>query len=337
MLKKPVISICIPTYNRCDKVIELVKDILKYEGDEIEVVVLDNLSTDSTKFLFDKIVDNRLSYVRNEKNIGGIRNIFKSLVIGNGEYCFLCLDKDRIDYQRIGDLISRLKTSNVLFGHCILNSLQEKADVVFEKGFHSVYNMSYLSAHPSGMFYKTEVLKKLPVIKQILNENKKFGFYTELVNAQMSILGESKIINLPVFYTETKEDCGKIKSFTYTNENEIFFFPVKRTEEFFIYIENLYSLDLKIEKKNKVLKKIFFKSLLACTLDFKRILNDSAICDHYFVSTRKVSFLELIKNDILFCKAFVKSKLPVNIFLKLSICIISNMKILYLIFHSKLK
>ncbi|OXA92187.1 glycosyltransferase family 2 protein [Flavobacterium hercynium] len=337
MLKKPIISICIPTYNRDDKVIELVNSILQYKGDEIEVLVLDNSSTDETNSLFNKIVDNRLSYVRNNENIGGIKNVFKALVIANGEYCFLCLDKDRIKFERIGDLLDNIKSSDVLFGHCVLNAAEKKTDIFFEKGFPSVYNMSYLAAHPSGMFYKTEALKNLPVLNQIFNENKKFGFYAELINAEMSVLGKSKIINIPAFFTETKEDCGKIRSFTYTNENEIFFFPSKRSEEFLIYSENLYSLNLTLKEKNRVLKKIFLKGLLATTVDFKSILNDISICDHYFIATRKVSLLELIKNDILFCKNFIKSDLPLSVFFKFYICVISNMKIICAMIYNKLK
>ena len=48
MNDSPIISICIPTYNRKDKVYELVSNILKYKGNEIEVAVLDNLSKNNS-------------------------------------------------------------------------------------------------------------------------------------------------------------------------------------------------------------------------------------------------------------------------------------------------
>lgn len=336
MFKKPKISICIPTFNRGKKVSELVNSILKYKGDEIEVLVLDNLSTDDTNELLDKIIDSRLTYVKNEENIGGIKNIFKSLIIANGEYCFLCLDKDRIDYEKIEELIKRVVNSDILFGHCILNGIEDKPDVLFEKGFNSVFNMAYLSSHPSGMFYKTEVLRHLPVINQIFKENKKFGFYTELINAEMSTLGPSKIINLPVFGTETKEECGEIKSFTYTNESEIFFFPKNRSDEFLMYSKNLYSLDLTYEEKNIILKKIFLKGLLASTIAFRSILKDMSICNHYFIKTRNVSVLEMIKSAFLFSENFVKSDLPISRSFKIYICINANIKTLYAITHNKL-
>ena len=65
-----LLSICIPTYNRADIVYECVKECLKISGDDIEVVVNDNCSTDDTKGKLEKIVDKRFRYYRNNENIG---------------------------------------------------------------------------------------------------------------------------------------------------------------------------------------------------------------------------------------------------------------------------
>lgn len=332
MNKKPIISICIPTYNRGNKVFELVTSILKYKESNIEVIVLDNFSSDNTNFLLNEIKDNRFAYLRNSENIGGIKNIFKALLNANGKYCFLCLDKDRINYNNIEELIKRIDNNqDVSFGYCILNGQYNKSDILFSKGFSSVYNMSYRSAHPTGMFYKTDFLKNLPVIKKIFEENKKFGFYTELINAEMSVLGMSKVVNLPVFFTETKEESEEVKSFTYKNENEIFFFPHKRYEEFLTYSSNLYSLDLTDNEKNKILKKIFLNGLVAATIEFKKNLKDRSVCNHYLVKSRNVSFLELFKTAIIFSRDFIKSDIPVSLLIKIYISVIGNFKVVYML------
>ncbi|WDF59119.1 glycosyltransferase family 2 protein [Flavobacterium sp. KACC 22758] len=330
MIKKTILSICIPTYNRGEKVFELINSILKYKGDEIEVIVVDNLSTDNTNVLLNQITDSRFINIRNKENIGGIKNIFKALTVSNGEYCFLCLDKDRVEYQKIGDLIERLKdNSDILFGYCKLNKFEESSDIIYDKGFFSVYNMAYLSNHPTGMFYKSDVLRRLPILNQIFNQNKKFGFYTDLINAEMAVLGPSRIINLPAFYTETKEESEKISSFTYTNENEVFFYPSKRIEEFLIYSKSMYSLNITKKEKDRVFDAIFFRGLMASTFGFRNILKDQSICNHYLVQSRKVTLIEIIKIELKFLKAFFKSDLPINIFRKIYIVIIANAKILY--------
>lgn len=46
---KPYLSICIPTYNRSEVLKESLMQLLKYEGDDIEVVISDNCSPDNTE------------------------------------------------------------------------------------------------------------------------------------------------------------------------------------------------------------------------------------------------------------------------------------------------
>ena len=45
----PYLSICIPTYNRSEVLKESLMQLLKYEGDDIEVVISDNCSPDNTE------------------------------------------------------------------------------------------------------------------------------------------------------------------------------------------------------------------------------------------------------------------------------------------------
>ena len=72
--KKPLISICITTFNRCEKVYNLVSNILNYKGNEIEVIVVDNCSIDDTAILLAKIIDDRFQFIRNDTHIGPLLN-----------------------------------------------------------------------------------------------------------------------------------------------------------------------------------------------------------------------------------------------------------------------
>jgi glycosyltransferase involved in cell wall biosynthesis len=51
----PFLSICIPTYNRVHKTLSLVTSILEYDDVDIEVVVLDNCSSDNTEIVLSNI------------------------------------------------------------------------------------------------------------------------------------------------------------------------------------------------------------------------------------------------------------------------------------------
>ena len=101
---KPLLSICIPTYNREKQLLENLKRILAQNCPEIEVLVCDNASTDGTEAAVRSfLMDNRLEnfyYFKNETNIGPDRNFVKVLSLAKGTYSHLLGDDDfvRDDY-----------------------------------------------------------------------------------------------------------------------------------------------------------------------------------------------------------------------------------------------
>lgn len=110
--KRPILSFCIPTYNRADFVVKSVKSILKYQGDDIEVVVSDNGSTDDTVKKLKEIHDNRLKISSNESNFGFEFNLVKVLKLAHGDFLFLLSDEDTILSEKINKLIKILKNEN---------------------------------------------------------------------------------------------------------------------------------------------------------------------------------------------------------------------------------
>lgn len=323
-----LISICIPTYNRAEKVFELVQEILTYKGDEIEVIVLDNCSNDQTHLLLDSIKDDRFVYIRNEQDIGGPFNHLKVLTYSSALYAFLCLDKDRLDYRNLPDLINRIKAlDEVTFGYCGLNLVKESDDVTYEQGYESLINMAYLSNHPTGMFYKSKIFSNLDKLIQIFNDGKKFGFYPDILNGEMALTGKSKIINLPLFYTESREECAKVQSFTY-NDKDIFFAPAQRFTEFYFYVDSVRQLNITRDQLFNTIKKLYVKCLLASTFGYRSIMNDQEVCEHYGMSTRKVGFIEILKIEFYFSSRFICKKLPISNFKKLQLYLFGHFRFL---------
>lgn len=328
----PFLSICIPTYNRAEHVFSMVKDILLCQSEEIEVVILDNCSTDETKNRLRSIDDNRFVYIQNTSNIGGILNSVKVLTIAKGEYTLLCLDRDYIDFQYIPTLIESLqKEDDVVLGYCSLGLKEMGSDLVFEKGFDSVLNMAYLSKHPSGDFYKTAVLKQLKIIEEINNKTFEFAFYHELINAEASFLGRSKRINIPLIktgYFNAKNDFELNKSHSYSSNN-YYFKPLQRKVEFSMYMFNASMLNLSAKEKKWIYISIFFRGLISSTFSYKKALMDSKICSHYRIETRKVSFFELLVYDLDYSLSFMKQNISISFFQKLYICSFAHFKIFY--------
>ncbi|MGX8940679.1 glycosyltransferase family 2 protein [Symbiopectobacterium sp. Eva_TO] len=88
------ISFCIPTYNRCEVLEELIASIANQEKHsfDVEVCISDNASTDGTQELIDKweeMYGVTIIYSRNEANIGPDRNYLAAVSLASGDYCWL--------------------------------------------------------------------------------------------------------------------------------------------------------------------------------------------------------------------------------------------------------
>lgn len=336
-MAKKVLSICIPTYNRVCKTLALVRNLLSYLGSDIEIVVLDNCSTDDTQNILSKIKDERFVYFRNDVNIGSMPNLLKSLTLGSGEYLILCLDKDTICVENLSILMERIVIDNeVVVGHCALNSTTFETDVTYQQGLSSLLNIAYTSEHPSGIFIKRETLTKGNIIAEILNNNKEFAFNTELLKAQLSVLGKSKRIKIPCVFTETLEDCEKEISHTYSGSN-IYFFPKNIVNRFNVFCNNLFELNVSKKDKLLILNDIFYSLLLATTFDYKSIMMNRSICVHHGIRTRHVSVKELIKNYLEFLTNFISISLPVSALYKINLSFRSSVKVLCLIAFNRTK
>jgi glycosyltransferase involved in cell wall biosynthesis len=301
---KPFLSICIPTYNRFHKIKSMVENLLALKNNNFEIVILDNASTDKTEQYFSKITDIRLRYIRNKKNIGGIKNPIIALTYAKGVYCMLCLDKDSIIADKLEEFILFLMSNSFIrFGHCALNVKKEENNQVYNNLIQCFDKLAYQSSHPSGMFYLSNVYKNLNALKEILNSDKIFGFYFDLINAECSLNNAGAIYAKQLVITENLTAAVSYKSLTYTPEN-IFFLPENRINEFVTYLNQLKKFQLR-EKINKdISKRLFRRGLVSVTISYKKLRQDKYHCAHYGIFVRHVSVFEMIYFACKYCTAF---------------------------------
>lgn len=122
--KTPLLSICIPTYNRSQYLrvsLEiLVKQAQKYVW-EVEIVVSDNASTDTTWEVvhsFQAQFDD-LKYVRNQENLWYDRNLDNAIRSAHWEYCWFLSDDEMVLDQTIGYILTLLKSHPEAVYYCM--------------------------------------------------------------------------------------------------------------------------------------------------------------------------------------------------------------------------
>lgn len=102
-----LLSICIPTYNRRDRLRGLLKKLCLWNKDNIKIIVIDNASTDGTDKMikeFDKYKN--LLYFRNDVNLGHDGNYFRIIEEGKrySKYSLWLGDDDCVTKEFFKDI-----------------------------------------------------------------------------------------------------------------------------------------------------------------------------------------------------------------------------------------
>ena len=104
------LTIGIPIYNGERTISETLESIFRQITSEVEVVVSDNASTDSTKDIIESYVRKyeKLKYHRNDANLGADRNIDLTVNRANGKFVWLMGDDDEIAEGGINSIINAI-------------------------------------------------------------------------------------------------------------------------------------------------------------------------------------------------------------------------------------
>lgn len=80
------VSVILPTYNRANMVGRAVKSVLGQSYDNLELIVVDDASSDHTKKVIQEFDDNRLKYIRHDENQGQAAAENTGIGRSTGEY-----------------------------------------------------------------------------------------------------------------------------------------------------------------------------------------------------------------------------------------------------------
>jgi glycosyltransferase involved in cell wall biosynthesis len=99
--KQSTVKIAVLTFNRAEKLSILLKSLISQTYPNWEAIVFDNCSTDNTELTVSSLQDGRISYIKNEKNIGGCGNIEKAYNFcrANSDFFALLHDDDVLSPQ----------------------------------------------------------------------------------------------------------------------------------------------------------------------------------------------------------------------------------------------
>lgn len=150
----PLLSICIPTYNRCAILRQALENLVNLptfsESPAIEIVISDNASPDETELVgreFARRYPDRIRYFRNESNVRD-KNFHLALTRGNGEFLKLANDTLLITDLGLREMLATVRAHRankpLLYFRCLDETSPEQAchsfdDFIREVGFMATW------------------------------------------------------------------------------------------------------------------------------------------------------------------------------------------------------
>ena len=139
------LSICIPTYNRCQHLSNCLNSIIlntNYRKNDVQICVSNNCSTDETEAVVlhaQGKID--IVYKKNKENIGIPRNFLNVINMADGEYAWLIGDDDLLMPNALERLLKTIDQNNGV-DFFYINSYHLTTEYVFKQ--HQPFNTKNL-------------------------------------------------------------------------------------------------------------------------------------------------------------------------------------------------
>jgi glycosyltransferase involved in cell wall biosynthesis len=108
---KPLVCICIPTYNSSLTIRETLLSITAQNYENLKIKVVDNNSTDNTIAIVSAIPDDRIELHKNSVNVGAEGNFNRCIELGEGKYTAIFHADDVYESQMVSKQVDFLEAN----------------------------------------------------------------------------------------------------------------------------------------------------------------------------------------------------------------------------------
>lgn len=178
---KGKISVIIPTHNRSSLLKRAIKSVLQQDYENIELLVIDDASTDDTETVVQSFNDDRIIFFKNEKNMGS--NFSRNFGLRNANGDFIAfLDDD--DYYSNNNKFSRQlelfnRNNDLVFAGCgyFDKSMDRKRIPRISGNISEKLLLSFSDIETSTILIKTSVINKVGFLDERLPSEQNHDYF----------------------------------------------------------------------------------------------------------------------------------------------------------------
>ena len=199
-LKNELVTVCVTTYNRKELLSLTLKSILNQTYKNIEILIIDDYSTDGTQELIENKLlklDDRINYIRNNKNKGLASGRNTAIFNAKGKYFTFCDDDDEWEKNFIEEFVNIAEKYNENW--CFCCGTKQGNDQLIPSFKGKLKNIIYQGYTPpvASQFYYLSSIKKINGYNEKVKSGVDHDLWLRLSSVNMSICTIEKALALP--------------------------------------------------------------------------------------------------------------------------------------------
>ena len=164
-MNENLVTVCITTYNRKELLPTSLKSVLTQTYDNIEVIIVDDHSTDGTKELVENELlnlDERIRYIRHERNKGLAAGRNSAIFAAKGKYFTFVDDDDTWKPDFLSTFVEIAQNHDDSYAFCasIISDIKDKPVAAIKANLRDLLILGY-TPPVASQFYFTGTLKKV--------------------------------------------------------------------------------------------------------------------------------------------------------------------------------
>lgn len=246
--KNDLVTVCITTFNRKDLVIKALGSVLKQSYVNIEVIIVDDCSTDGTKDVLSLRIDQRVKYIRHDVNKGLAAARNTAISIAKGKYFTFVDDDDEWEKNFVESFVEIAEKYDDTW--CFCCGVKNNYNNIIPHLKFSLKSAIYQGYTPpvAAQFYYLSSVKEVGGYNEKIKSGVDHDLWLKLAYRNLNIVSLDRALSIPnknlsqnrMTTSYFKRKTGIDKSLEIWKEN----IEKELGSEFFVHFKNEYAYAL---------------------------------------------------------------------------------------------
>ena len=222
------VSIVIPNYNMKLYIKAAVDSALAQTYNDIEIIVIDNASTDGSLTTIASYTDERLRIISNDQNLGAIKNFNKGIAEASGVYIKFLESDDMLEPECVAKMIRVMeRDKDIVLCSCGRKLIDQKGSITSSHSkvrFEAVSGKLVrrrLRVEGNEFGTPTDVMVRRQILVECCGFDEEYGAYLNDLDLWLRVAERGKVAFLPEMLSVVRRHSQQIGALGAQNNSDV--------------------------------------------------------------------------------------------------------------------